>query len=177
VTVCDAQALADGGEESTAFMLNTRELLLPISVPGHWRPRVRKGEQMYTRHDEVPVFEYRDGVLDAVYYNHVQVALNRLGESLRLSLPKLKTLELILQRDAWIIVDRAYNDLPVAAWTNFDVDRRDALHAPVHCQIRLFHANAGMLLKRVLEAMELLLGERLELEDGSHQVIDFPGKE
>jgi hypothetical protein len=34
-----------------------------------------------------------------------------------------------------------------------------------------------MLLKRVLEAMELLLGEQLELEDGSHRVIDFPGRE
>lgn len=132
---------------------------------------------MYTRHDEVPVFEYRDGVLDAIYYNHVQIALNRLGESLRLSIPRLKTLDLILQRDAWIIVDRAFNDVPIAAWTNFDLARREGLHSPVHCQIRLFHANGGMILRRVLEAMEMLLGEELEGDDDSHAVIDFPSKE
>jgi hypothetical protein len=173
----DWAACGDRFVNEAVFSVDTRDWWLPISVPGHWRPRVSGGERMYTRHDEVPVFEYRDGVLDAVHYNHVQVALKRLGESLRLSLPKLKTLDLILQRDAWIIVDRAFDDLPVAAWTNFDIDRRTALHAPVHCQIRLYHANAGMLLKRVLEAMELLLGEQLELEDGSHRVIDFPGRE
>lgn len=154
-----------------------RELLLPLTLPANWEPKVTRGDGMYTRHDEVPVYTYRDGVVDALYYNHVQVALNRLGESLRMTLPKMKTLDLILQRDAWIIVDRAFNDLPVAAWTNFDKERREGLHSPVHCQIRLFHANAGMLLKRVLEAMEMLLGEQLELEDDSHEVLDFPRKE
>ncbi len=132
---------------------------------------------MYTRHDEVPVYEYRDGLLDATHYNHVLVALKRLGESLRLELPRLKTLDLILQRDAWIIVDRAFNDIPIAAWTNFDTERRSALHAPVHCQIRLYHANAGIILKRVLEAMELLLGEQLEEGDGPPRVVDFPDRE
>lgn len=117
---------------------------------------------MYTRHDEVPVYEFRDGMLDATHYNHVHVALNRLGESLRLDLPGLKTLDLILQRDAWIVVDRAFNDIPVVAWTDFDIERRSELHMPVHCHIRLYHANAGIILKRVLEAMELLLGEKLD---------------
>lgn len=131
---------------------------------------------MYTRHDEVPVFEYRDGMLDAIHYNHVQIALNRLGESLRMRIPQLKTLDLILQRDAWIVVDRAFNDLPVAAWTHFDLQRREALHSPVHCQIRLFHANGGMILRRVLEAMELLLGEQLD-EGDRHSVIEFPKKD
>ena len=132
---------------------------------------------MYTRHDEVPVFEYRDGVINAVHYNTVQTAFKRLGDEIRLAIPKLKTLDLILQRDAWIVVDRAFNDVPVAAWTNFDTARREALHAPVHCQLRLFHANGGMIIKRVLEAMELLLGERLSELESSHQVINFPERE
>jgi hypothetical protein len=93
-----------------------------------------------------------------------------------MSIPRLKTLDLILQRDAWIVVDRAYNDLPIAAWTHFDLRRREGLHSPVHCQIRLFHANGGMILRRVLEAMELLLGEQLE-DDDTHSVIDFPKKD
>lgn len=133
--------------------------------------------RMYTRHEEVPVYEYRDGVIAAVHYNTVQTAFKRLGEEIRLSIPKLKTLDLILQRDAWVVVDRVFNDIPIAAWTNFDVERRAALHTPVHCQLRLFHANAGIITKRVLEAMELLLGERLSALDTSHQVIAFPDKE
>lgn len=132
---------------------------------------------MYTRHDEVPVYEYRDGLISAVHYNTVQTAFKRLGKELRLAIPGLKTLDLILQRDAWIVVDRAFGDLPVAAWTNFDVERRAALHTPVHCQLRLYHANAGIIIKRVLEAMEMLLGERFnELED-THDVITFPLRE
>jgi hypothetical protein len=34
-----------------------------------------------------------------------------------------------------------------------------------------------MLLKRVLESMEMLLGERLEEKEGRHRVIVFPRKE
>ncbi len=131
---------------------------------------------MYRRHDEVPVYEYRDGVIEAVHYNTVQTAFKRLGEEVRLAIPGLKTLELVLQRDAWIVVDRALNDVPVAAWTNFDNERRDALHTPIHCQLRLYHANAGIIIKRVLEAMELLLGERLNELETSHRVLPFPGR-
>ncbi len=132
---------------------------------------------MYSRHDEVPVFEYRDGVIDALHYNTVQTAFRRLGEEIRLSIPKLKTLDLILQRDAWIVVDRALHDIPVAAWTNFDVERRDALHTPVHCQLRLYHASGGIIIKRVLEAMELVLGERLNEMEGDHALLRFPERD
>ncbi|MDH5786554.1 MAG: hypothetical protein OEZ16_13240 [Chromatiales bacterium] len=132
---------------------------------------------MYTRHDEVPVFEYRDGVINAIHYNTVQTAFKRLGDEIRLEIPRLKTLDLILQHDAWIVVDHALNDIPIVAWTNFDVERRNALHTPVHCQLRLFHMNGGIILKRVLEAMELLLGERLSDLESSHSVIRFPAPE
>lgn len=138
--------------------------------------RATTNPPMYTRHDEVPVYEYRDGVIEAVHYNTVQTAFKRLGEEIRIDIPKLRSLDLILQRDAWIVVDRALNDVPVAAWTNFDVERRDALHTPVHCQLRLFHASGGIIIKRVLEAMELILGERLNEMESSHRVISFPGK-
>ncbi|MES9846484.1 MAG: hypothetical protein ABW162_06860 [Candidatus Sedimenticola sp. PURPLELP] len=129
---------------------------------------------MYTRHDEMPVYEHRDGQLDANHYNHVQVALNRLGEQLYLELPGLRTLALILQRDAWVIVDRALNDVPIAAWSGFETESRETLHKPVHCRIRLFHAHAEKILERVIEAMELLLGEQLdEAGQGAASIIPF----
>jgi len=123
---------------------------------------------MYTRHDEVPELTSRDGKVDALYYNHVQTALKRLSDhhtganEIRLTIPKLKHLDLVLQKDAWIIVDRVLNDFPIAAWTNFQAGHRDSLHEPILCEIRLFHYAASMILKRTLEAMEILLGEALK---------------
>ena len=129
----------------------------------------------YTRHLEVPVYEYRATSVDAQHYNHVHVALNHLGEGVRLELPRLKTLDLILQRDAWIVVDRAFNDLPVVAWADFETRGRNALHQPIPCRVRLFHATGGIIMKRTLEAMEMLLGE-LEA-DGTDigNVLKFKG--
>jgi len=131
---------------------------------------------MYTRHDEVPVYEYLHGQIEAVHYNTVQTAFKRLGEEIRLTIPRLKTLDLILQRDAWIVVDRALGDLPVVVWTDFNRER-EALHLPVKCQLRLFHASGTIIINRVLEAMEMLLGEQFNEENGSNTVIDFPGKD
>ena len=133
---------------------------------------------MYQRHQEVPVFEYRNSEVDAVHFNHVQVALKRLGSEIHLPLPRLKTLELILQKDAWIIVDRAFNDLPVAAWTDFEVHHRDDLYSPIKCRLRLYHTNADLVLDRSLDAMELLLGEELadQLPDKGSAVLPFREK-
>jgi hypothetical protein len=116
---------------------------------------------MYKRLEDIPVYEFRDGTVDARYFNRVQIALHRLGESIRFAIPKLKHLDLILEPHTWIIVDRVLNDIPVAAWTGFESGQRDNLHQPVRCRIQLYHANADMVLARTLEAMETLLGEQL----------------
>ncbi|NCF10315.1 MAG: hypothetical protein GWP66_06505 [Gammaproteobacteria bacterium] len=76
----------------------------------------------YTRHEEVPVFEHRPGGLDANRFNRVCLALKRAGGALRFELPTLRHLDLILQEDAWIVVDRDLNDVPLVAWTAFEVD-------------------------------------------------------
>jgi len=119
---------------------------------------------LYTRHDEVPQLGSRPGKVDALYYNHVQTALKQLGNQIRLTIPKLKHLDLIIQKDAWIIVDTVLNDVPVVAWTNFEIKGRESLHEPIQCEIRFFHYAASMILNRTLEAMELMLGEELEQE-------------
>lgn len=116
---------------------------------------------MYTRLQDVPIFELRDSTVGAQHFNHVQIALKKLGESIRLPIPKLKHLDLILEKEAWIIVDRVLNDVPVAAWTDFETAHRESLHEPIQCKLRIYHANADLILKRTLEAMELLLGEKL----------------
>jgi len=117
---------------------------------------------MYTRLDDMPVFESYPTQLDAVHYNHVQYALNHLGDSIRLQLPRLKHLDLILEKQAWIIVDRVLNDVPIAAWTEFETARRESLHQPIKCKLNLYHMHAHLVLQHSLEAMELLLGEQLQ---------------
>lgn len=103
----------------------------------------------------------RDGNVDANSYSHVLVALKQLGKQVRFRIPRLKHLDLILQKDAWVVVDRALHDYPIVAWTEFEVQGRETLHEPIECKIRYFHANATMIKARTLEAMEMLLSEEL----------------
>lgn len=131
---------------------------------------------MYTRLNDIPILELRDSSVDALHFNHVQVALKRINRSLRYPIPKLKHLDLILEKEAWIIVDRVLNDIAVAAWTDFAVEHRENLHQPIACKLRLYHANAGMILDRTLDAMEMLLGEQLSEQNNNNDcsVIRLP---
>ena len=119
---------------------------------------------LYMRHDEVPQLASRAGKVEALYYNHVQTALKSFGPQIRLKIPTLKHLDLILQKDAWIVVDRVLHDYPVLCWTDFETEHRDNLHEPVKCEVRYFHYAASMIFNKTLEAMELMLGELLEEE-------------
>lgn len=136
---------------------------------------------MYTRLQDIPVFEHRATHIDAGHFNHVQLAMKKLGDSIRFPIPKLKHLDLILEKDAWIIVDHVLNDIPVAAWTAFETRHRDNLHQPIPCRLQIYHANADLILARTLEAMEMLLGEQLTeaLDDRNGdltKVLPFRGK-
>lgn len=120
----------------------------------------------YTRHNELPVLHTREGKMDAIYFNHVQTALKKLGPQIRLRIPKLKHLEFVIQRDAWVVVDLALSELPILCWTNFQSQYRDNLHEPVPCEVRYFHYAASMIYNKTIEGMELMLGELLG-EDAS----------
>lgn len=87
----------------------------------------------------------------------------------------MRTLDMILQPDAWIIVDGALDDVPIAAWVGFETQERNELHAPIPCKLRQFHACAGLVQKRALEAMdEWIQGELESLEtDDADRVVPF----
>ena len=131
--------------------------------------------QLYNRHNEVPLLHSREGKVEAVYYNEVQTALKQFGKQIRFPIPKLKHLDLILQKNAWIVVDRALSDFPVLAWTDFQTEDRSSLLEPVKCEVRIFHFAASMILRRTLEAMDLMLGEQLAevVNDEKAEVIPF----
>lgn len=115
----------------------------------------------YTRHNEVPVLNTRAGKVEAHYFNHVQTALKRHGPQIRLRIPGLKHLELILQRDAWIVVDLALHEFPILCWTRFESFHRDNLHEPVKCEVRYFHYASSMIYNRTLDGMEQMLEDML----------------
>jgi hypothetical protein len=53
---------------------------------------------MYDRLDDITVLASRQRKVSATHYNHVQKALKYLGKKIRLPIPKLKHLDLILQK-------------------------------------------------------------------------------
>ena len=126
---------------------------------------------MKTRLDNLPTFEILPVTVKAVHYNLVQVALKRLGSPLRFALPKLRTLDLHLEKEAWIVVDKSLNDIPVMAWVDFDTHARDNLHEDIPCTLKIYHSHANILIKKIMEAMTLLIGEQLDLPDDGEATI------
>ena len=118
---------------------------------------------MKSRLEDLPTFETHRSTVTALHYNLVLVALNRLDNPLRFALPKLRTLDLHLEHDAWIVVDKSLNDIPVMAWVDFDTAGRSNLHEAIPCTLKIYHSHAGLLIEKVMEAMTLLLGEQLDL--------------
>lgn len=127
---------------------------------------------MKSKLDDLPTFETRQVTVKALHYNLVQVALKRLGSPLRFSLPKLRTLDLHLEKEAWIVVDRSLNDIPVMAWVDFDITARSNLHEDIDCTLKIYHSHASIIIKKTMEAMTLLIGEKLHLpEDEPAEIV------
>lgn len=116
---------------------------------------------MSSRLDDIPIYELMDSSVTAANFNLVQIAFKRLGEPIEIPLAGLRRLELILDRDAWIVVDHDMNDIPILAWTDFQVEGRSALHEPVSCRLKTYHMHAKVILERVTDFMEQELATRV----------------
>lgn len=121
---------------------------------------------MKSRLEDLPTFETRQAAAKAIHYNLVHVALKRLGTPLRFVLPKLQNLDLHLEKEAWIVVDKSMSDIPIMAWVDFDTSGRANLHKDIPCTLKIYHSHAGLLIKTVMEAMTLLIGEQLDRPEG-----------
>ncbi len=100
--------------------------------------------------------------IEARYYNRVRLALTRLGKPLEVELDgEMRQTDMLLSDREWLCVDRARDDLPLLAWTDFSIKERDALHAPVRCTLNLYHSHAGLLIGRILPILDRILEQRL----------------
>lgn len=131
---------------------------------------------VYTRHNEVLVLDSKPGEVDAHYFNVAQIALKRMGDQIRFRIPTLNHLDLIIQEDAWIVVDRVLHDMPVACWTEFQIEGRDNLHEPITCEVCIFHFAARTILKITLDAMEEFLRESFNESDNDEDAKLVPLK-
>ena len=116
---------------------------------------------MSGRLDDIPVYELIEASVTAANYNLVQIAFKRLGEPIEIPLTGLRRLELILDRDAWIVVDHDMNDIPILAWTDFQIEGRSELHKSIPCKMKTYHMHAKVILERVAEFMEKELAKRI----------------
>ncbi len=131
---------------------------------------------VYTRHNEVQVLDTKPGKVEAHYLNVARIALKRIGEQIRFRIPTLNHLDLIVQEDAWIVVDRVLHDMPVACWTDFKTEGRDNLHEPVSCEVRIYHFVARAILKTTLDAMEDYLRQSFTEQDNEEPTKVLPLK-
>jgi len=117
--------------------------------------------------DSIPPLRVMPKTIEAVCYNHVRLALGRLGNPLRVDLPDHRGLEVILNDHHWLCVDSIKDDQPIMAWLDFDTRRHNqALHEPVPCNLRLFHMHAGLVMGSALDALVQSLAEKLAAEPG-----------
>ena len=100
--------------------------------------------------------------IEASVYNHVRLALLRLGRPLRIEVPRHRGLDVILDDDAWLVVDSCADDQPILAWLDFIRHGRDNLLAPMSCTLELYHRCAGLIMGTALDALDEALGARLK---------------
>jgi len=110
---------------------------------------------------DLPYYRSESVEVSAKRYNRVRLALRRLENPIRLSIPGLTNIDLLLDDDSWVAVDQGQNDFPVLAFTDFETLERSALHTPVRCRLYLYRANAELMLTRIMQAMYRLLQARL----------------
>ena len=116
---------------------------------------------MKSRLNDIPIIKSVPSYVGATHFNRVRLSQIRLDESLRLELFSLRGLDIVIEDDAWVCIDRTLGDLPVLAWTDFDKKGRAGLHQPVPCKLRFYHNHADLICGTVLDDLGRILERRL----------------
>jgi hypothetical protein len=130
---------------------------------------------MRSRLHDIPILKSTRYRMEAVYYNRVYIALKRIGNPLRIELINLRGLDIVIDNDEWICVDRAIGDFPTMAWTGFERNKRNALYEPVPCELRLYHSHAELICGTVLDLVYRCLSKQLikSIKPSVNNVIVF----
>jgi len=133
---------------------------------------------MSTRIENVPKLRTVPASINAELYNIALLATLRLEAPLRIRLPGLRTIDVVINRNAWICLDRTMYDLPALAWTHINQKGRNALHTPVDCELHYYHIHANISAHKVLTslygALEEVLGNAASSQPGKIIVLPLP---
>ncbi len=116
---------------------------------------------MSTRIRNSPRLRTVPASINAELYNLALLATLRLEAPLRIHLPGIKTIDAVINKKAWICLDRAMYDLPALAWTQINQKGRNALHTPVDCELHYYHIHANISAHKVLTSLYGALKEVL----------------
>lgn len=116
---------------------------------------------MMWRLKEVPAFSSFPTQVEPIHFNQIRLALRRLSNPIRLELSNQRNVDMIIDNDSWVCVDRSMNDLPIVAWTDFETRDRNSLLAPVKCNLHYYHGAAGLIVRDALSITYRLLSEQL----------------
>ncbi len=128
---------------------------------------------MKSRLSDIPIIKSVPSYVGATHFNRVRLSQLRLDHSLRLELFSLRGLDIVIDDDAWVCIDRTLGDLPVLAWTDFDKRNRKGLHQPVPCKLRFYHNHADLICGTVLDDLGRILERRLSKlrYKSSHKIV------
>ena len=118
---------------------------------------------MKSRLTDIPILKAIPTYIEAAYYNRIRIALKRLDSPVRIELINLRGLDIIIDEEAWVCVDRTMNDLPILAWTDFEIRHRTSLSESIGCQLRFFHSHADLICGSVLGIAQRQIEERLSV--------------
>lgn len=101
---------------------------------------------------DLPPLRSVNCTLDAALYNHVRLALLRIGSPLELELEGMAS-DMVLEHKQWVCYHYQQISLPLIAWEGFETGR-SALDAPVACTMHLYHQHSWLQYPRVLQALD-----------------------
>ena len=123
---------------------------------------------MKSRIEDIPKLRTISTEIESNRFNQVRLGLLRLGGPIRMRLPGLRGMDVIIDNQAWVCVDRTLYDLPVLAWTDFKNLHRSGIHEPVQCLLHYYHVHADLITETVLATIVSVLAERMEEKYPAH---------
>jgi len=120
---------------------------------------------MKSKLEGIPRYSSEATTVPAEFFNLVKLALLRLKSPIEFSIPDLKNIEILLDEETWICFDSSLNDIPILAWTDFEIAHRETLHEPISCQLYCYHMHAKKILDKVMQETHSILDARLHKND------------
>lgn len=116
---------------------------------------------MKSQLENLPRYSTDDTSLPAPLYNKVKLGLLRISNPLLFSIHGLRHLDVVLDNETWICRDVSLNNIPILAWTDFNLNERSSLHKPIDCKLYTYHAHAMLVVDTLLEQIDIELTKNL----------------